>query len=182
MKQKSIFSIGFILFIATFFTAQLPTHAASQPTTLPHQASLVTAESHLEIAAIDLDVPIVTAHFTGHTWDFSHFTAEAGYFEGEPLPGQGGNVIIGAHSELDQRSPGPFYDLNKLHPGDEIVIVRAGVRYTYITTDIWNVQPTDISPLKPTQGEALTLLTCSGYNDGTYTTRLVVRAVRNHAS
>ena len=52
-----------------------------------------------------------------------------------------------------------------------------GVKYTYIVLQTWYVLPTDISPISPTTTESLTLLTCAGYNQHIYTTRLVVRAI-----
>jgi LPXTG-site transpeptidase (sortase) family protein len=135
-----------------------------------------TSEARLEIPSIKLNVVIKTAEFKGNTWDFSTFNDIAGYFQGLPVPGQHGNAVIGAHSELDNRAPGPFYNLRDVSVGDKIVVTQDGKTYTYMITKKWHVPPTDITPIDPTKGEVLTLLTCAGYRDGIYTTRLVVRA------
>src|SRR5215813_12704455 len=58
------------------------------------------AAGRLKIPAIKVDLRIVTARFIGDTWDFNAITYQAAYLEGRPLPGSGGNVVIGAHSEL----------------------------------------------------------------------------------
>ncbi len=145
-----------------------PIHAA--------EALTATDNSSIEIPSINLNVPLVVARFTGTTWDFSNLDDAAGLFDDLPLPGQGSNAIIGAHSELDNRVPGPFYNLNQVKVNDEIIVTLKGVKYTYSVIKTWYVLPTDISPISPTKTDSLTLLTCAGYDQGIYTTRLVVRA------
>jgi LPXTG-site transpeptidase (sortase) family protein len=131
----------------------------------------------LQIPSVGINLAVVNASFIGTTWDFSKIFYQAGYFEGTPLPGDGGNLVIGGHSELANRRPGPFYKLSQIKVGADIVIIRGAQRYTYTVTSIWTVDPDDISPIFDT-GEILTLLTCSGFNSGVYRTRLVVRAER----
>ena len=148
-----------------------------------HAAVLMTGNSdisQLEIPSITLSVPVVVAHFTGTTWDFSNLNDVAGYFEGLPMPGDGSNAIIGAHSELDNNSQGPFYNLDHVQINDQIYVTRNRVTYTYVVTKTYYVLPTDISPISPTKTDTLTLLTCAGYDQGVYTTRLVVRAELTH--
>jgi LPXTG-site transpeptidase (sortase) family protein len=132
----------------------------------------------LDIPSISLDLAVVTAPFTGQTWDFSNIERMAGYFEGTPLPGVGGNVVIGAHSELANRVPGPFYRLSRVREGADIFVMYGGQRFRYRVTATWTVDPSDVSPVYDANGDALTLLTCSGYNDGVYRTRFIVRAMR----
>jgi len=135
-------------------------------------------ESHLEIPSISLDITVVVAPFVGNTWDFSNLNDVAGYFEGLPIPGEGSNSVIGAHSELDNHIPGPFYYLNQVKVNDQVIVLQNQVKYTYIVTKIWHVRPTDVSPILPSKTDTLTLFTCAGYDQGVYTTRLVVRAKR----
>jgi LPXTG-site transpeptidase (sortase) family protein len=159
--------------LAVFIVAPSPTYAAD-----PVSSSEAGEAFHLEIPALKLDVSVIKAQFTGRTWDFSEFTQQAGYFEKLPLPGQKGNAVIGAHSELAQRKPGPFYTLDQIKIGDQIIITQGDEEYTYVVTEISKVKPTDTSPLTQTNEETLTLLTCAGYSNGIYTTRLVVHAAR----
>ena len=154
--------------ILSMFVVDTAIHAAAPLT--------ATATSFLEIPSINLSVPLVVAPFTGNTWDFSSLDDAAGFLDDLPMPGQGSNAIIGAHSELDNRLPGPFYNLNHVKVNDEIIVTLKGTKYTYSVSKMWYVLPTDISPISPTRTDSLTLLTCAGYDQGVYTTRLVVRA------
>jgi LPXTG-site transpeptidase (sortase) family protein len=169
-------AIAFVLLLSLFICG-VPVHAAIPTASVNNALKPLSADiSHLEIPSINLSVPIVVAHFVGNTWDFSKLTDDAGFFEGLPVPGKGGNAIIGAHSELDHRIPGPFYNLDHVKVTDQISVTKGGVKYTYIVTKTWYVRPTDVSPISPTKTATLTLLTCAGYNQGVYTMRLVVRA------
>ena len=140
-------------------------------------ARAAKADFRLQIPSIGINLAVVDARFIGTTWDFSKILYQAGYFEGTPLPGDAGNLVIGGHSELENRIPGPFYRLSKVKAGAEIIIIRGAQHYTYTVTKIWTVDPDDISPIFDL-GDILTLLTCSGFNSGVYRTRLVVRAER----
>jgi LPXTG-site transpeptidase (sortase) family protein len=130
----------------------------------------------LEIPAIDVRLNITNAQFTGNDWDFSQITTEAAYLDGLPHPGDGKNTVIGAHYELKGRTPGPFYRLSEVKIGDSVMVTVDDVHYTYKVTKIWTVKPTDTHPLYGIRLETLTLITCADYVDGTYATRLVVRA------
>ena len=133
----------------------------------------------VKIPAIKVNLRIVTARFVGDTWDFSEITSQAAYLEGRSRPGSGGNAVIGAHSELGGRAPGPFYHLDDLEVGDEIIVLHNGVEYRYRVQSKWSVSPTDLSPILQTDSEVLTLITCEGYRKATkdYALRLIVRAV-----
>src|SRR5262249_35355151 len=85
----------------------------------------------LKIPAIKVNLRIVTARYYGDTWDFSGIIYQAAFLEGRSRPGSGGNVVIGAHSELARRAPGPFYNLDQLQPGDDIIVVHKGINYQY---------------------------------------------------
>src|SRR5215831_4900250 len=69
-----------------------------------------TMVDRLKIPAIKVNLRIVTARYYGDTWDFSGIIYQAAFLEGRSRPGSGGNVVIGAHSELARRAPGPFYN------------------------------------------------------------------------
>lgn len=132
------------------------------------------------IPSLKLNLAVVTASFIGRTWDFAPISYSAGWLDGLALPGASGNVVIGAHSELAARKPGPFYRLNRIQIGDIIIVTYNGAAYRYAVQRMWVVVPTDISPIDQNVGDVLTLLTCDGFNPATggYDTRLIVRAVR----
>ncbi len=139
-------------------------------------------EFRLVIPAINVDLPVIKAPYNGETWDFSQVTDQAAYLEGRWLPGAGGNTVIGAHSELVRRKPGPFFRLKQIRVDDKIVVLFAGRRYLYRVERTWTVKAIDFSPILRAGGEVLTLLTCTGYDPraNIYRTRLVVRAVPIH--
>jgi LPXTG-site transpeptidase (sortase) family protein len=94
------------------------------------------------------------------------------------VPGQDGNVAIFGHSSNDWWQPGNykfvFVLLDKLEPGDQVIIDYNSVRYIYQVTGSQVVAPTDVSVLDPTATPTLSLITCTP--PGTSLKRLVVTA------
>ena len=97
------FRAAIVLFIASGFL--LPIRPASARTRLARR---------IQIPAIGVDLPITVAPFHNTTWSFTRIHNQAAYLAGRPQPGQGGNVVIAAHSEFARRRPGPFYHLDTL--------------------------------------------------------------------
>jgi sortase A len=103
----------------------------------------------------------------------------AGHYPQTPLPGEVGNVAIAGHRTMNGH---PFGDLNKLVPGDQVILETPFDTYTYQVVppfdghaNPWVVAPTDWSVIEfPTQDHLLTLTTCNP--PGQATTRLVARA------
>ncbi len=101
-------------------------------------------------------------------------------YQGTALPGELGNPVIYGHSVLPQyfdphNYTRIFSTLYTLKKGDEIIIHLDDADYTYVITDMYEVQPDDLSPLAQTyDGYHLTLITCTP--PGTYLRRLIVKA------
>lgn len=95
-------------------------------------------------------------------------------------PEIGGNFIIAAHRFNLASTPGqtlvksPFYHIDKLATGDQIIIDYEGKRYGYTVSKIYNVKPTQTEIEAPSENAKLTLYTCSlgGSSDG----RVVIEA------
>jgi sortase A len=92
-----------------------------------------------------------------------------GHITGTPLFGQPGNVGIAGH-----RYPGVFWDLDRLHEGDPVVVETREKWYVYRVTREMIVGPSDVAVLAahPVGAPAaardfLTLVTC----DPVFTTR-----------
>lgn len=93
-------------------------------------------------------------------------------------PGWMGNAVFSAHVDYWPDIRGPFFDLNKLEPGDEVVVVMAnGQEYRYRVFrkqryDVTTIPMGDLisAPDKPAGSEWVTLITCGGrfraYLDG----------------
>lgn len=94
-------------------------------------------------------------------------------------PEQYGNVFITGHSSYTPWDPGRYKDifalLHKLEVGDEYFIYSKGKKYHYQVTEVFEIQPDDISVLEqPRDKKISTLMTCTPV--GTALRRLIVRA------
>lgn len=77
-------------------------------------------------------------------------------------PAQGGNtVLVGHRFSYLPSIPAPFYNLDKIKAGDEMVVLWKGVVYRYKVTEIKVVEPTDITVEAPTNDARLTIYTCT---------------------
>lgn len=98
---------------------------------------------------------------------------------GTAHPGESGNVFLFSHSGVDffeaARYNAVFYLIDKLVPGDEIILFYRKQKFTYQVTDKKTVSPESIEYLSGDQSKkTLTLMTC--WPAGTTLKRLLVRA------
>ena len=87
------------------------------------------------------------------------------------MPGQLGNSVFAGHRVTHSH---PFRNLDRLVPGDEILITTATGTYTYRMTKQEIVGPTDVWVVNPTPTATLTLFAC--HPPGSARQRIVVRA------
>ncbi len=95
-------------------------------------------------------------------------------------PETGGNFIIAAHRFSLAATPqatvvkSPFYHIDKLAKGDQIIVDYDGKRFGYKVDKIYDVKPTQTEIEAPSETARLTLYTCSlgGASDG----RVVIEA------
>ncbi|MGP8058623.1 MAG: class E sortase [Acidimicrobiales bacterium] len=120
----------------------------------------------LDIPRIGLDQVIVEGV------DAPQLRTGPGHYPGTPLPGQAGNAAVAGHRTTYAH---PFYDLNELGPGDQIVITTPQGIFVYADRQSLVVAPTDVGVLDPTATPQLTLTTCNPRYSAA--TRLVVHAV-----
>lgn len=99
--------------------------------------------------------------------------------KGSNFPGQGNNIFLFAHStDIESnvsKYNASFYLLNKLERGDDIYVYFADKKFKYKVENVNIVDSNDISWLKETNFERLTLQTC--YPPGTIWKRLIVTAL-----
>lgn len=89
-------------------------------------------------------------------------------------PKDGGNVVLSAHRFIMGLTPqqtirkSPFYNIDKLRIGDEIIIDYDGKRYTYIISRLFDVKPDAVHIENRTETPQLTLYSCTlgGAADG----------------
>lgn len=79
-------------------------------------------------------------------------------------PGQGGSILVYGHSSSVRTDTSEytkaFREINKLNPGDRIMIAYGGKTYTYEVTFKQTVDATDMSAYQKQNGEELILYTC----------------------
>lgn len=150
--------------------------------------SILTASASngtsISIPAIGVEAPIVTIGVRAFpdgsvTWDTTNLTTQVGYLDGTSWFGEGGNIVLGGHSELGERAPAVFYNLDDLAVGDEIIVTIHGRENRYAVTRKFAVDQSDLSIVYPTSSEQLTIMTCdtSSFEGGTYSRRTVIVAI-----
>lgn len=178
MLRKNVkISVALIpLMITIIFGVQL----FSSPTVISAQGGTT-----ISIPSIDVYAPVVPLNLrvfpdNNVTWDTSEITSQVGYLQGTAWLGEGGNTVLGGHSELDGRAPTVFYDLDKVALGDEIIITEDGRELRYVVVSLQAVAPDDLSAIQPTTSERLTIITCdtTSFDDDEYNRRVVVVAER----
>lgn len=81
-----------------------------------------------------------------------------GHMPWTPLPGQPGNAVISGHRTT---YGAPFFDLDQLAAGDEILVETALGIHTYVVRSAFVVAPTAVEVTDPKRGAWLTLTTCN---------------------
>jgi hypothetical protein len=87
-------------------------------------------------------------------------------------------LTIAIREHPDEDGLGPFRNLEQLELGDLVVARSNSVEYTYMITDILEVSPDAIEVTNPSNNAMITLISCGGWNDDTwsYESRVVVKA------
>jgi len=140
----------------------LPQNPASTPAAQPKPVSVVryveptpeegAAFGRIEIPVIDLDKVI----FEGV--DRATLKKGPGHMPWTPLPGQPGNAVISGHRTT---YGAPFFNLDEVSIGDEIIVETTLGRHVYEVREILIVKPTDVWVTDPKRGAWLTLTTCT---------------------
>jgi sortase A len=124
------------------------------------------ALTRVRIPAINVDVVVVEGTTA------SALRAGAGHYPQTPLPCEQGNVAIAGHRTTYGK---PFQNLDRLKPGDEIILETPIGECTYkVAQAPFVVRPNNISVVQPTPTSSLTLTTC--HPKGSAAQRLVIRA------
>lgn len=119
----------------------------------------------LELPTIDIDVPM----FEGVS--LPTLDKGPGHWPGSAMPGRVGNVVIAGHRTSHNR---PFYNIDKMKPGDEIVFNVDGGRYVYIVRETQIVNPDALWIVEQTPSKTATLFAC--HPKGSTKHRIVVFA------
>ncbi len=118
------------------------------PTAAPDQGI------RIQIPSIDIDAPIVQ----GDGWE--QLKKGVGQNVGSANPGQNGNVVLSAHNDVYGEL---FRFLDKLQPGDQVVLYTQQRQYVYVVDRTAIVEPTAVEVMAPTGSPTVTLISCYPY-------------------
>ncbi|MCP4422995.1 MAG: sortase [Chloroflexi bacterium] len=130
----------------------LPAINAYVPPPVPTPS--VQQARRIQIPAIGVDSPI----FQGDDWE--QLKKGVGQHIGSTLPGKDGNLVLSAHNDIYGEI---FRHLDRLTPGDEIIVETERQQYTYVVRKIQQVEPTDVWVMAPTEHASGTLISCYPY-------------------
>lgn len=121
---------------------------APVPTAAPDQAV------RIQIPSINVDAPIVQ----GDGWE--QLKKGVGQYVGSPDPGQDGNVVLSAHNDVYGEL---FRYLDRLVPGDQVIIYTQQRQYVYIVDRTVLVEPTAVEVMASSGSPTVTLISCYPY-------------------
>ena len=118
------------------------------PTPGPDQAI------RIEIPALTVDAPVVQ----GDGWD--ELKKGVAQHIGSANPGEPGNVVLSAHNDVYGEL---FRNLDKLQPGDQVILYSALKQFVYIVDRTEIVDPTAVEVMASTGAPSATLISCYPY-------------------
>ncbi len=118
------------------------------PTAAPDQAI------RIQIPAINIDAPVVL----GDGWE--QLKKGVAQSIGSANPGQNGNIILSAHNDVYGEL---FRNLDKLVPGDQVVLYTQQRQYVYVVDRTAIVEPTAVEVMASTGSPTVTLISCYPY-------------------
>jgi sortase A len=118
------------------------------PTPGPEQAL------RIQIPSIGIDAPVVQ----GDGWE--QLKKGVAQHLGTANPGQKGNMVLSAHNDIFGEI---FRDLDRLKPGDQVIVYTNQRAYTYVVNGSRIVEPTQVEAMEPTSHPAITLISCYPY-------------------
>jgi sortase A len=118
------------------------------PTTAPDQAV------RIQIPSIKVDAPIVQ----GDGWE--QLKKGVGQYAGSANPGQDGNVVLSAHNDVYGEL---FRYLDRLAPGDQIILSTLQRQYVYVVDRTVLVEPTAVEVMASSGSPTVTLISCYPY-------------------
>jgi len=118
------------------------------PTAAPDQGI------RIQVPAINIDAPIVQGD------GFEQLKKGVGQNIGSANPGQNGNVILSAHNDVYGEI---FRNLDRLAPGDQVILYTQQRQYVYVVDSTAIVEPTAVEVMASTGNPTVTLISCYPY-------------------
>lgn len=78
--------------------------------------------------------------------------------DGSIMPDKNGNLILASHS--GSSSIAYFKHLDLLNVGDKVYVIYNGMKYSYVISNIYDVEKTGFVEIKRDNRQTITLITC----------------------
>lgn len=143
--------------ISRFNDAEIPEHLRPLVQSLAEIPAPTPSPQHavqVKISAINISAPVVQ----GDGWE--QLKKGVGQHIGTANPGETGNVVLAAHNDVYGML---FRDLDKLKPGDEVVLLTQQRAYTYVVRQTQIVEPSQVEVMDQTREPVVTLISCYPY-------------------
>jgi len=101
-----------------------------------------------------VDAPIVQ----GDGWE--QLKKGVGQHIGSANPGEASNLVLSAHNDVFGEI---FRNLDKLQPGDEVVLYTSQQSFSYTVETTMIVEPTQVEVMAPASDGVVTLISCYPY-------------------
>jgi sortase A len=165
-----LYAYAFQVYQARVFqtASSLPSTRAVHPLTIPKEPPEPhSVVGRLEIPRVNLSVMVLEGD------QDRDLLVAAGHIPGTALPGSPGNVAIAGHRDTFFRA------LRKIQNNDLITFTTPDGSYDYVVESTEITGPSDISVLKASATDQLTLITCYPFTYiGSAPERFIVRARR----
>lgn len=135
------------------------------------QLDLETVMARVTVPSVGIDLPVY------HGTSQKTLATGVGHLYGTALPvgGAGTHTVLTGHTGLATVTM--FDNLTHIKVGDVVVVEVVGEKLAYQVSDIETVLPSEVSHVKPVEGQdLLTLITCTPYGINSH--RLLVHATR----
>ena len=133
----------------------------------------------LKIPKIKLNSDIENIPIIDSQWEITDLGARVGLLEGTGrIPQTGQSMVFAGHAAYFWPVRGPFADLKKLLPGDEITYMIDGKQYTYAVSRLIFAHPSRVDLILNDDGNQIVLVTCGDvdFSTGLSEDRLIVTA------
>jgi sortase A len=143
---------------AQFNVAEIPEHLRPLVQSLENQPLPTPGPQQ----AIQIDIPAISIRnwpvVQGDGWE----QLKKGVAQHIPSanPGENGNVVLSGHDDVFGEV---FRDLDRLQPGDEVILTTAQRQFVYRVTETLIVEPTQVEVMNSTSDPTVTLISCYPY-------------------
>jgi len=136
---------------------EIPEHLRPLVQSMPEIAAPPSSPEQairIQIPALNVDAPVVQ----GDGWE--QLKKGVAQHVGSANPGDAGNVVLSAHNDVYGQL---FRYLDKLVPGDKVILFTQQRQYVYVVSNTLIVQPTQVEVMAATTDATVTLISCYPY-------------------